>query len=421
MNAKLNPLQVTIVGGGMITHDQLLPALYHLQRLGAVGSITVCALNSAPLRDLAESAMIRRAFPDASFTAQPDLAEDPAKMFPDLYKEVLRAMPPRQVVVVAVPDQFHEDVLKEALAADQHVLCVKPLVLKYEDSVEIERLAFEKGLFIGVEYHKRFDPRALLAKGDYAAGRFGEFRVGEARMIEPWFYRHSNFQNWFVKENSDPFTYVGCHYVDQLYFITGLRPVSVSVLGIEGTFPNGKAGYMWSSGRVVFENGGILNVIDGLGYPDAAPGSNDQGLTLFCDDGRSGALIRHNDQFRGVKHSYVKDPGPGGTLANYVNPDYMKLVPWQGEGLRPTGYGYESVAAIVGTIQQIADATAGVPETEALAKRQCIIRDVDGKGIIATPANSSINELVMEAGRMSILNNGRLVEIVYGDHPHVKS
>ena len=41
MNAKTNnPLQVLIVGGGMITHDQILPSIYHLQRLGAIGPIT---------------------------------------------------------------------------------------------------------------------------------------------------------------------------------------------------------------------------------------------------------------------------------------------------------------------------------------------------------------------------------------------
>lgn len=27
-------LEVTIIGGGMITHDQLMPSLYHMQRLG---------------------------------------------------------------------------------------------------------------------------------------------------------------------------------------------------------------------------------------------------------------------------------------------------------------------------------------------------------------------------------------------------
>ena len=38
----------------MITHDQILPSLYHLQRQGVVGPIRICALNSAPLRALAE-------------------------------------------------------------------------------------------------------------------------------------------------------------------------------------------------------------------------------------------------------------------------------------------------------------------------------------------------------------------------------
>ena len=38
----------------------------------------------------------------------------------------------------------------------------------------------------------------------------------------------------------------------------------------------------------------------------------------------------------------------------------------------------------------------------------------------ATPANSSYNELVIEAARMSITAGGREVEIVYGDTPHVR-
>jgi len=413
-------LKVTIVGGGMITHDQLLPSIYHLKRLGIVDDITICALNSAPLKDLADSEAFKKAFPSFGFRACPDILESPKRMFPNKFKEIIGEMAPYNVVVAAVPDQFHYDVIKEAIAASQHILCVKPLVLKYSQSLEIEKLAHEKGLFIGIEYHKRFDRRALLVKGDYVSGRFGEFKVGEARMVEPWFYRNSNFQNWFVKENSDPFTYVGCHYVDQVYFMTGLKPVNVSVIGIEGKFPNGKIGYMWTSGRVIFENGGILNVVDGLGYPDDGAGSNDQGITLFCDDGKKGALIKHNDQNRGVTHSFVKDPGPGGTLYNFASPDYFKLVPWEGEGLKPVGYGYDSVEAIIKSAHFVNNETAQMSKQDALKRKREILRSIDKKGIIATPANSYINELVIEAGRMSILNKGRPVNIIYGSSPHVE-
>ena len=41
------------------------------------------------------------------------------------------------------------------------------------------------------------------------------------------------------------------------------------------------------------------------------------------------------------------------------------------------------------------------------------------KGIIATPANSYVNELVVEAARLSILNDGDMVTIEYGQHPEI--
>jgi hypothetical protein len=329
-------------------------------------------------------------------------------------------MPPRQAVIVAVPDQFHYEIVKECLTRNQHVLCVKPLVLNYAHAAELERLARQLGLFVGVEYHKRFDTRALMAKRQYALGHFGEFKIGEARMIEPYYYRHSNFQNWFTCDKTDPFVYVGCHYVDLVYFITGLKPVSLSVSGVKGRFPNGNEGYMWANGRVRYENGALLSVIDGLGYPDAAAGSNDQGLLMYCEGKDRGGMIQHNDQDRGVRHSYLDEIGCAGTRYNYVSPDFYRLVPWEGAGSKPVGYGYASVAASVETMVRIESETAGLPEAAALARRRELIHAVDQAGLIATPANSFVNELVVEAARMSILTDGDWVNIVYGNQPHVE-
>ena len=273
---------------------------------------------------------------------------------------------------------------------------------------------------VGVEYHKRFDRRSLLARRHYRQGHFGRFVMGEAKLIEPYYYRLSNFQNWFTCENTDPFVYVGCHYVDLVYFITGLRPVEVSVAGVKGRFPNGNEGYLWANGRVRFENGALLSVTDGLGYPDDGAGPNEQCLTLFCEgEGKTG-LIEHDDQFRGVSHGYLEGRGPGGTAFNFVNPDFFRLVPWEGDGYKPVGYGYDSIAAIVGAITRLEAAAAGLPEGQSLRRRQELIREVDERGLIATPANSSINELVVEAARLSILADGQPVEIRYGDRPGVR-
>jgi D-galacturonate reductase len=416
------PIDVTIVGGGMITLDLLLPSVYHMQRVGQVRTISVCALDSGPLKALREDKGILQAFPGQDFVSHPPVEEDPKKKFPTLYKEVLARMAPRQAVVVAMPDQFHYEVVMEALKNNQHVLCVKPLVLKYKQAIEVEELAYQKGLFVGIEYHKRFDRRALVARRHYELGHFGEFTMGEAKMIEPYYYRSSNFQNWFTCDKTDPFVYVGCHYVDLVQFITGLRPAEISVSGVKGKFPNGNEGYMWANGRVIYENGAILSVIDGLGYPDDAAGSNDQCLVMYCEgkNGKNG-LIAHNDQFRGVEHSYLTAGiGCAGSIFNYINPDFFRMVPWEGAGYKPAGYGVDSVAAILGMAHRIENDVAGLADAESLAKRQAIIREADEKAIIATPKNSSTNELVVEAARLSILNEGRMARIVYGQDPHVE-
>jgi len=407
---------VSIVGGGMITGMQLLPSIYHMQRQGLLGDINICALNAEPLKRLMDDPTLTRGFPGQGFKPYPDPAKvDLQEPFPELYKEVIAGMPARNIVVVAVPDQLHYGVIKFALQHDQHVLTVKPLVLKYTQAVELEQLAQQRGLLVGVEYHKRFDNRSLMARRHYRAGRFGNFRAGQAHLVEPYYYRRSNFQNWCTCENSDMFTYIGCHYVDLVAFITDLKPVGVSVYGVVEKYPNGNEGYLWTDARVRWENGAFLSVLNGMGYPDAGPGGNSQGLTMFCDGPTDGCLIRHNDQFRGVVHSYTAaGSDPGDTVYAEPNPDYFRLLDLGDGGLTPVGYGHRSVEFIINTILRI-QADAG----DDLTRRQELIRQVDSAGVVATPANSSYNELVIEAGRLSLANDGREAVIEYGHNPHV--
>ena len=261
--------EILIVGGGMITHDQILPSLFQMQRQGRIGEIAICALRGRDLEPLRTSPALAEAFPGQSFRAFPS-GGDADRPQPDLFRELMARMPARNIVVVAVPDHLHYDVIQAALAHDQHICTVKPLVLKHTEAGEIERDAYARGLVVGIEYHKRFDDRSLMARRSYRAGRFGEFKLGTACLLEKWFYRHSNFQNWMTTQNSDAFTYIGCHYVDLVHFITGLLPVAVSVYGIPEPFPNGKEGFLWTDARVIWENGACLNVQNALGFPDAA-------------------------------------------------------------------------------------------------------------------------------------------------------
>ncbi len=404
-------MNTVIVGGGMITQVQILPSLYQLQRLGLVNDISICALNSAPLKVLAETESLREAYPGQNFTAYPSLDSDPEKNHPDLFKEVLDKLGPGNLVFVALPDQLHYGAVIEALKRDQHVLTVKPLVLSHKQSREIEDMAMEKGLFVGVEYHKRADDRALMARRQYRAGRFGEFMLGHAILAEPWYYRDSNFQNWCTVENSDMFSYIACHYIDQVHFITGLLPISVSVYGKIDAYPNGRDGYLYTDGRVIWENGACLNVQNALGYPNAGPGGNMQGIRMLFKGPKDAGYLEHQDQYRGVKHSYITAP-KGQTLYNEPSPDYLQMIEYSGKGLEPVGYGYRSIRNLV-------NATLKVQQAGDLEKRRQIIKEIDNAGLLATPANSAFNELVMEAGRMSITHDSAPVKITYGDDPKV--
>jgi hypothetical protein len=202
--------------------------------------------------------------------------------------------------------------------------------------------------------------------------------------------------------------------VDLVYFITGLKPVEVSVSGIKGKFPNGNEGFLWANGRVKYENGALLSIIAGLGYPDEGAGSNEQCLSMFFEGKGKTGLLKHDDQFRGVEHCYLEGIGCAGSHFNYVSPDFYRLVPWEGKGYKPVGYGYDSVAAIINSIHQIENEFDPFPEDKMLKKRRKVIKEIDDKGIIATPANSYINELVTEAARISILNDGKAVKIEHG-------
>jgi D-galacturonate reductase len=384
-------MQVNIIGGGMIAHDQILPSFYQLQRLGLVGQIAVCARHQATLDALSASEQIQRAFPGQSFRS----SIEP-------YREIIARMAPRNLVVVALPDQLHFDAVMAALEANQHVLAVKPLVLKAWEAETIQQEALKRGLFVGVEYHKRLDDRSLMARRKYRAGDFGEFRLGTACLMEKWYYRHSNFQNWCTTENSDAFTYIGCHYVDLVHFITGLTPVSVSVYGIADQYPNGREGYLWTDARVIWSNGACLNVQNSLSFPDDAPGTNTQGLTLYCSTQDGGALLRHSDQYRGLEYVYSRRPeSPGATIYAEPSPDYFQYVDLGGGGLTPVGYGYRSIDYLFRCCLRV----EGAPD------RQHAIQEIDREGIAATPANSRYNEQVIEAARRSILNGGVTVSV----------
>jgi predicted dehydrogenase len=83
-------------------------------------------------------------------------------------------------VVVAVPDQAHAVVAREALLAGRHVLIEKPIAETITQAEELRELACSSGLQLQVASMKRYDPGV-----QYAAGAVR--RLGSLRSVTGWY------------------------------------------------------------------------------------------------------------------------------------------------------------------------------------------------------------------------------------------
>jgi hypothetical protein len=120
-------------------------------------------------------------------------------------------------------------------------------------------------------------------------------------------------------------------------------------------------------------------------------------------------MLNHDDHERGVRYSYLDSPG--GPRYRYVSPDYFRLVPWEGDGLKPIGYGYDSIAALLAAVRRVESAAEDASGPDALARRQRVLQEIDDAGLLATPANSSDNDRVIEAARQSLAHGGATVNL----------
>lgn len=141
--------------------------------------------------------------------------------------EILRDFPDLDVLVVATPDHLHTPPVLYALERGAHVVVEKPLCLSLDEAVQIAELARARNLIVGVDMHKRYDPDHLKIFTELAQD-LGTPIYARGVLEEPLEVSTSIFK-W--AEHSDPFTYVGIHWVDLFMHYLQLRPLSLYGVG----------------------------------------------------------------------------------------------------------------------------------------------------------------------------------------------
>ena len=77
-------------------------------------------------------------------------------------------------VTIATPDHLHVDVALSAIAAGCHVFCEKPLAASLSEAAQMVRAAGERGVFLGVDYNRRFAFGYRTARQLFDEGRIGK-------------------------------------------------------------------------------------------------------------------------------------------------------------------------------------------------------------------------------------------------------
>ncbi len=248
------------------------------------------------------------------------------------WAEVLAAHADLDVIAVATPDNLHTAVILPALEAGVHVITEKPMCLDITEADQIIAAAQRRNRIVAVDMHKRYDPDHLRVRDDIRH-RIGDPIYGVAYLEEPIEVSTSTFK-WV--EQSDPFTYVGPHWVDLIWHYYHSKPVSLSAVGQKKRLlQQGINACDAVQVRVEFANGMSIHFHNNWVTPADFEGPVNQGHEIVGTLGK----VESDQQYRGFR--WWQEGGGSRTANNHFTRDVQR---YDGSAAY-IGYGVDSLTA----------------------------------------------------------------------------
>jgi len=357
-------LNVAIVGGGMFFDEIIGQSFKDFMRGGISGALTSIAMSHlAPaVADVKIEVSAVGTRSEKSGTAG-HIAGWFAEEFPDqpveacygdsVWADIISKHKP-DVLFVATPDHLHAQPILDALAAGCDVITEKPLCLTTSEADQIIAKGKEAGRVVAVDMHKRYDPfvREMMSK---ATEQYGELNRIRAVLEEPLEVSTDIFA-W--AEQSNPFAYVGCHWLDVVHHYLGVKPVSVFATGQKNlllnwdehhqevarrrgvepsSFKRQHAIKTWDSVdvAVTYDNGMRGDYNNNWINPAEFEGAVNQEIELYGIYGRG--IV--DQQERGYREAIIGDG------SRTRNPSFGGRIHHHGGNLEIFGYGKASIAA----------------------------------------------------------------------------
>jgi len=386
-------LNVLLIGGGMISEEVVLPTVFQEQRDGRVGEVLVASRRANTLQHL------RECFPDRQFRAFPDPTCTPLdESRPDCFREALESLPRPGAVIVATPDHLHTPMIMAAIEAGFDVVVEKPLCLKVEEAWKIREAADKAGAYVYTDYHKRHDRAVRALRHRYREGYLGQMLHGHAWIEERREIPLEHFRLW--AHNSSPFEYVGVHYVDVYYSVTGLKPKRLVAFGQKKFLPQHDSdAFDAVQATIEWEDGSVLWVQTAWVNTQKNSALTNQGMQVLGTEGEYWADHKARNLHFATEQNGYEDYNPNFFKA-YDSWEHPGEVDW-------VGYGYESIVQGLNDIGELCAATDGLTGEARLARRREMI--AEWAKTRPLPEQALIGTAVNEAVRLSIANNSAYV------------
>ena len=285
---------VLVIGAGMYvggrgagTDGTVLAALMQAQSQGIIGEILVAATTRKSVTLLQEklNGLNSRLGTQVRLRGYPT-GEDPDSR---AYLKALEDLPRPACAIVVVPDHLHASITADVIRAGVHPLVVKPLTPTVYEAQELIELADKYNVYGAVEFHKRWDESNLLLREALADGQLGDIRYVTVEYSQRRIMR-SIFQSWL--EHTNIFQYLGVHYADLVYFLTGSLPIRALATAQPGSLvPSGLCDSEAIQAMVEWENPEsgerfVSTIITSWIDPDTTSAMSDQKINVVGTKGR---------------------------------------------------------------------------------------------------------------------------------------
>lgn len=284
--------------------------------------------------------------------------------------------------IIAVPDHLHFELCRTVIQHSVPTLVVKPLTPTADEAIELTRLADRQNTYAAVEFHKRWDESNLVAKSKVSQQVLGQIDYIDVNYSQRIEIPTQVFRSWASQTNI--FQYLGVHYVDLIYFLTGFLPSRVMAYGQYGilkssgidTFDSVHAAIVWKSPVTDerFYSHFNTNWID----PDRTSAMSDQKIKIVGTKGR----LELDQKNRGVE--LVTAQG-----IQHVNPYFADFLMNPDGSYSFCGYGPKSITTFLRDVTAI---QAGEASKASLDAQRPSFRSSVVSSVVVEKVNSSLRQ-----------------------------